>query len=50
MTNAIPFPVEPVGPGVLRARLDDVWTAARKWATVHGHEHDYSNVQGIAPL
>lgn len=39
-----------IAPGRYMAKLDHVWRAARRWAQAAGKQHNYSNVQGVAPL
>lgn len=46
----LPFRTELIAPGVLQAKADDLWDAAKEYARQKGLKYNHCNVEGVAPL
>lgn len=46
----LPFPAEAIAPGILQARAEDLWKAAKRYAKRKGLKYNAHNVEGVAPL
>lgn len=48
--GTLPIPAVEIRPGIFQATAEDLWDAAKAYARRNGLKHNYSTVDGVAPL